>query len=120
MTNRITPGPGVAVALAKARAEAQGLDADRVSKREREARDLELIGLIADRLGFTRFADSKGRQNWVILFIQVKKANPGLDLETLLNSEWEDFQHDIQGIYHHVKHPTGVLGNQFLPRAMRG
>ena len=119
--------PAEAAETARAKALGAGLSPERAEKRAREAEEMAWIGVIASRADDYIKAnpddfDPKDweRTNSVIMLIQVKKANPRLDLKKFAEFDNLDFLHDFFGIARHAKPPTGELGGLFLPRAMRG
>ena len=122
---RLTPAE--AAETARAKALGQGLSAERAEKRAREAEEMAWIGIIASRADDYIKANPDDfdpadweRSNSVIMLIQVKKANPRLDLKKFAEFDNFNFLHDFFGIARHAKAPTGELQNCFLPRAMRG
>lgn len=122
---RLTPAE--AAETARAKALGAGLSQERADKRAQEAEDMAWISIIATRAddyikanpGDFDPADWE-RTNSVIMLIQVKKANPRLDLKKFAEFDNFNFLHDFFGIARHAQAPTGKLGGLFLPRAMRG
>lgn len=119
--------PSEAAEAARIKALAKGLSADRADKRAREAEDLAYIGIIATRVDEYIKANPEDftpgdyeRTNNVIMLIQVKAANPKLNLKTFAEFPQFDFLHDFFGIARHAHAPTGKIQNCFLPRCMRG
>lgn len=119
--------PAEAADNARAKALGAGLSPERAEKRAQEAEEIAWIGVIASRADAYIKAnpddfDPKDweRTNSVIMLIQVKKANPKLDLKKFAEFDDFNFLHDFFGIARHAQAPTGKLGGLFLPRAMRG
>lgn len=99
----------------------------RAERRAREAVETALIGRIVTR--FQEYVSAHPADfnsadwkeiNCLVMMIQVKKRNPELDLQKMLDFDDFRFLHDFLGIARHARVPTGELMDEFLPRAMRG
>ena len=76
-------------------------------------KDIELIGKIKDR-----YAKKYPKVDHFGLFLDLSHAHIEipLDLEELLESEDEEFFHDVSGIKANINRKTKLLENGFIPR----
>lgn len=79
--------------------------------------DLNLMVKVAERIE----ADEQtcliyDKRHTLMMDLECTQNDTGLDLQMLLESEHEDFIHDVFGIKGHMDRTTGKLMNCFLPR----